>query len=143
MTWGATLSPAATQFFAGDGSALNTAKYANTSAGPFTSPFVAGNVIGFATPNGTGITGGAIRIGGVIATENFSLTTTSNTINNLNDGVVDISVSDGKTVDFASQPFTASSTAGYTKSGGGAVTLQGGTYGGGFTLNAGTVVARG
>ena len=44
--------------------------------------------------------------------------------------------------DFGSQSFTSSATAGYTKSGAGVLALSGNTFSGGFTLNAGTVIAR-
>src|SRR4051812_13718007 len=66
------LAPQADQFFAGDGSALTASKWAATSAGPFTSAFTAGNVANFATANGTG-TGASITVGGINATENFTL----------------------------------------------------------------------
>jgi autotransporter-associated beta strand protein len=133
---------AADQFFAGDGSALNASRWGATAAGPFTSGFTAGSVANFATPNGTG-TGASITVGGFNATENFTLTTTSGTISNQSNGVVPINVSAGKTLDFGAQPFTLSSTAGYVKNGAGVLALAGNTYGGGFTLNAGTVIARG
>jgi autotransporter-associated beta strand protein len=133
---------AADQFFAGDGSALTASKWGTVAAGPFTSAFTNGNVANFATANGTG-TGGSITVGGINAAENFTLTSSSGTISNLSNGVVPISVSSGKTLDFAGQPFTSSSTAGYTKNGAGVLALAGGTYGGGFTLGAGTVIARG
>lgn len=133
---------AADQFFAGDGSALNASKWSATAAGPFNSPFTSGSVANFATPNGTG-TGATITVGGFNATENFTLTSTGGTIGNQSNGVVPISVAAGKTLDFGTQNFTTSVTAGYTKSGAGVLALTGGTYGGGFTLSAGTVIARG
>src|SRR5204863_2194947 len=63
-------SPLATQFFACDGTALSSAKWAATAAGPFTSPFTNGNVANFAIPHVTG-TGGGITVGGINASENF------------------------------------------------------------------------
>ena len=133
---------AADQFFAGDGSALNASKWGATAAGPFTSAFTAGSVANFATPNGTG-TGASVTVGGFNATENFTLTSSGGTISNQSNGVVPLSVSAGKTLDFGAQVFTSSSNAGYVKNGTGVLALAGGTYGGGFTLNAGTVIARG
>src|SRR5215212_4028570 len=128
---------AADQFFAGDGSALNASKWGATAAGPFTSAFTAGSVANFATPNGTGV-GASFFVGGFTATENFTLTAAGGTISNQSNGVVPFSVSAGKTLDFGTQVFSSSVTAGYTKNGAGALALAGNTYGGGFTLNAGT-----
>jgi autotransporter-associated beta strand protein len=133
---------AADQFFAGDGSALNTPRWGATAAGPFTSAFTAGSVANFATPNGTG-TGASVTVGGFNATENFTLTAANGTISNQGNGVVPFNVSAGRTLDFGAQGFTSSAAAGYVKNGAGVLALAGGTYGGGFTLNAGTVIARG
>ncbi len=130
---------AADQFFAGDGSALNASKWGATAAGPFTSPFTSGSIANFATPNGTG-TGASVTVGGFNATENFTLTSAGGTISNQSNGVL---ASAGKTLDFGTQVFTSSANAGYVKNGAGVLALAGNTYGGGFTLNAGTVIARG
>ena len=136
------VSAAIDQFFAGDGSALNANKYANSAAGPFTDAFVSGNIINFGTPNGTG-TGASVTVGGFNAIENFTLTSVNGTISNASNGVVPITVASGKLLDFSTQGFTGSSTAGYIKNGAGVLAFSGGTYGGGFTLNNGTVIARG
>jgi autotransporter-associated beta strand protein len=77
------------------------------------------------------------------ATENFTLTAAGGTISNQGNGVVPVNVSAGKTLDFGTQVFTSASAAGYAKNGAGVLALAGGTFGGGFTLNAGTVIARG
>lgn len=133
-----------TQYFAGDGSALSSSKYtaANGSpTGPFASAFVTNNIIGFGVANGTG-TGANVSVGGFSALENFTLAA-GGTITNASSGVVPIAVSAGKTLDFGSQAFTAAGGAGYIKNGDGVVALAGAAYGGGFTLNAGTVIVRG
>ncbi|HEX8187340.1 MAG TPA: Calx-beta domain-containing protein, partial [Pyrinomonadaceae bacterium] len=111
-------------------------------AGPFTGAFTAGGVANFARPNGTGV-GASITVGGFNATENFTLTAAGGTISNQSNGVVPVNVSAGKTLDFGAQSFTSSAAAGYVKNGAGVLALAGGTYGGGFTLNAGAVIARG
>ncbi|HEY0172656.1 MAG TPA: Calx-beta domain-containing protein [Pyrinomonadaceae bacterium] len=133
---------AADQFFAGDGSALNASRWGATAAGPFTGAFTSGGVANFAAPNGTG-TGASITVGGVNATENFTLTAAGGTVSNQGNGVVPVGVSAGKTLDFGAQVFTSSAAAGYVKNGAGVLAFAGGTYGGGFTLNSGTVIARG
>ncbi|HEX8149748.1 MAG TPA: Calx-beta domain-containing protein [Pyrinomonadaceae bacterium] len=133
---------AADQFFAGDGSLLNAQKWGATAAGPFADAFTAGSVANFAKPNGTGM-GASITVGGINATENFTLTSFGGTISNQGNGVIPVNVSAGKTLDFGAQFFTSSATAGYVKNGAGVLALAGNTYGGGFTLNAGAVIARG
>ncbi len=133
---------AADQFFAGDGSALNAPRWGATAAGPFASTFTSGSVANFAAPNGTGA-GASITVGGISATESFTLTAAGGTLSNQGNGVVPIGVSAGKTLDFGAQVFSSSSTAGYVKNGAGVLALAGNTYGGGFTLNSGTVIARG
>lgn len=130
------------QFFAGNGTALNSANWGSSAVGPFASTFVSGNIANFSTVNGTG-TGASITVSGFNATENFSLTSVSGTISNLSAGVIPITVSPGKTLDFVGQSFTSSASAGYIKNGAGVLALNGNTYGGGFTLNEGTVIARG
>jgi autotransporter-associated beta strand protein len=132
---------AADQFFAGDGSAFNSSKW-GIDGGPYTSAFTSGNVANFNVANGTG-TGASVTVGGILATENFTLTGIGGTISNASDGVVGINVSSGKILDFSTQGFTGSVTAGYTKNGDGVLALAGATYGAGFTLNAGTVILRG
>ena len=131
----------ADQFFAGDGTALNTAKWAATAAGPFTSAFTAGNVANFAVVNGTG-TGATITFGGIVATENFTITTVGGTIGT-GGTVATVSVATGKTLDFNSNSFSTAAGTGFIKSGDGVLALGGGTYLGGFTMNAGALIARG
>lgn len=133
---------AADQFFACDGTTLSGSKWAPTNSGPFTDSFSAGNNANFAKVNGTG-TGASITVAGINAIESFTLTSPSGTIANLSNGNVPINVATGKTLDFGTQPFTSSTTAGYNFSGPGALALSGGTYQGGFTINSGTLVARG
>ncbi|MEP7075596.1 MAG: Calx-beta domain-containing protein [Acidobacteriota bacterium] len=139
---GADLLLTADQFFAGDGSPLTNPKWASTGAGPFIDAFVSGNNVNFAKVNGTG-TGGSITLAAINALENFTITSVSGTISNVGNGVVPINVSAGKTLDFSTQAFTSSATAGYNFTGPGVVALAGGTYQGGFTINSGTIVARG
>ena len=140
----ANAAQAAEQYFAGDGSLFTASKYSTSPTGPFTSAFTSGNVIGFGVANGTG-TGGTVTVGGFDALQSFTLTAVTGTISNVNNGVVNISVAAGMTLDFSTESFTTSATAGYTYSGNttGVLALAGGAYGGGFTLNSGTVILRG
>src|SRR5947208_7425600 len=138
---GVRFAGAVDQFFACNGTSFNAAKWASTSAGPFTSNFVTGNSANFAVVNGDG-QGASIIWGGAHATEDFTLASVSGTISNVSNSVVTIAVDAGKTLDFSTQAFTSSATAGYIKTGDGVVSFVGNTYGGGFTLTAGTVVLR-
>jgi autotransporter-associated beta strand protein len=135
------------QTFAADGSAISASKWSNPSSTSCdvvnqANAFTSGNVAYFCTPAGTG-TGGILTVAGITATENFNLSSPSGSISNVNNGVINIEVASGKTIDFSTQPFSTQTTAGYIKNGGGALAFAGGVYGGGFTLNAGTVIARG
>ena len=132
----------ADQYFSGDGSALTASSWGASAAGPFTNAFTSGNIVDFAIANGTG-TGGSITVGGINATENFTLTSPTGTISNLSNGVITISVATGKTLDLSTENLSSSATAGYVKSGNGVLATAGNTYSGGFTLNAGTVIVRG
>ena len=78
MSFAVVAIQAADQFFAGDGSALSTAKW-GPDGGPFTSSFVSGNVANFNIVNGTG-TGGTISVGGIHVLQNFTITAVGGTI---------------------------------------------------------------
>jgi len=118
--------------------------WSTNPAGPYTSALntTGGAIINFGNTT-TAITGATITVAGINATANATVTTAAGTISNLSNGVVPISVASGITMNFGSQAFTTSATAGYIKNGAGTLTLAGGTYAGGFTLNAGTVAVGG
>jgi hypothetical protein len=84
-----------------------------------------------------------ITIGGIVANENLTVTAG----NHLNTGNVPVSfyVASGKLLDFGTQGLitTAGTTHGIIKDGDGALAITGNLYLGGFTLNAGTVTAKG
>ncbi len=148
---GAATANATTQFasqtFASDGSALSASKWSGISGTPCdvsgqSNAFTAGSIAYFCTPAGTG-TGASITVAGLTATENFTLTSVSGTISNVNSGVVIVDVASGKTLDLSTQGLTSSSTAGYIKNNAGVFATAGNSFQGGFTLNAGTIIARG
>ena len=131
-----------TQNYFGIGGALSGSVWSTNPAGPYTSALntAGGAVINFG--NAANFTGGDITVAGINATASASLTSSSGIISNQGNGVITINVATGATLDFGSQSFTSSGTAGYIKTGDGVLALMGGTYGGGFTLNAGTVILR-
>ncbi|MBA4187687.1 MAG: hypothetical protein C0467_06665 [Planctomycetaceae bacterium] len=128
-------------YFSGDSAASlsDLTSWSITPGGPYDTSFASGSLATFSVVDGFGI-GGSITVGGISATENFTLSSPTGTISNDADGVVTIHVAVSKTLDFSTQTFTSAATAGYIKTGDGILALSGGSYGGGFTLSAGTVV---
>lgn len=134
---------AQTNNYFGTTGSLNGNAWNIAPGGPYTSPLntTGGAIINFG--NVATFNGGTITVAGINATANATLGTASGTISNQGNGIVTINVDSGATLDFKSQNITGSGTAGYIKNGGGVLALNGNTYGGGFTLNTGTVVMRG
>jgi autotransporter-associated beta strand protein len=132
---------AADQFFAGDGSALTASKW-GPSGGPYTNAFTAGNVANFSVVNSTASGAGGITVGGLVATENFTYSSPSGTL--ATGGMVaSVTVAAGKTLDLSTLSISTAAGTGFIKNGDGAFATAGGTYAGGFTLNAGTIILRG
>lgn len=137
---------AQTQNYFGTTGTLTDPVWSIAPAGPYTSVLASdagGSVINFGNTT-TAITGASITVAGINATANATFTTTvDGTITNQANGIIPIDVASGITLNFAGQAFTSSASAGYIKNGDGTVALAGGAYGGGFTLNAGTVAVNG
>jgi len=117
--------------------------WSTNAGGPYTSVFNAtgGGIANF--QNTGSMNGGSITVAGISATASVVLSSPSGTISNLSNGIITIDVGSGATLDFSGQSFTSSATAGYIKNGSGVLAMGGNTYGGGFTLNAGTMIVRG
>ena len=133
---------AADQYFQGTGQALNSSNW-GPDGGPYTSAFTSGNVAHFNVANGTGSGSISITVSSIIATENFTNSSTSGTLAT-GGTVAAIDVSAGKLLNFggSSAVSTAAGT-GVTKNGSGALSFTGSAFAGGFTLNAGTMILRG
>ena len=133
---------AQTNNYFGTTGVLNTAVWSTLPAGPYTSALVTtgGAIINFGNP--ATLMGASITVKGINATSNVTVASAAGTISNFSDGIIPIDVSTGVTLDFASQNFSGSGTGGYIKNGSGVFAFSGNTYGGGFTLNAGTLIAR-
>jgi autotransporter-associated beta strand protein len=133
---------AQTNNFFGTSGALNQAVWSRDSLGPFNENFVTsgGGIANFL--NNANINGGSISVAGINARANINLTSPTGTISNAIP-IVPIFVDSGFTLDMGSQNWSSAANAGYTKNGLGTLALSGGNYGGGFTLNAGTVILRG
>ncbi len=134
---------AADQFFDGSTTnALTTSKWGATNAGPFTSAFTSGNTAVFATVNGTGSGASGITVAGIRAEENFTLSSPTGTLAT-GGTVATVNVFSGKTLDLGSLSLSTAAGTGFNKTGSGVFATAGSTYTGGFTLTAGTIIARG
>ncbi|MBK8464723.1 MAG: hypothetical protein IPL32_02745 [Chloracidobacterium sp.] len=134
-------SPLANQYFASDGSVLSDVRWGTSVAGPFNTAFTAGNTAFFAIANGIAA-GGTISVGGINATENFTITSSGGRIGGTASTINPITVSAGKTFDAGQQLWSNVATVGFSLNGGGVFATSGGPFGGGFVLNNGTLVAR-
>jgi len=137
------------QTFAGNGSTLNSTSWSAASGSSCdpanqTNAFIDGNNMMFCAANGIGVVPTvSMIISGITADENFTLSGTYTVpITNLNNGIATIDVASGKLLDLSTQQFGNSTSAGYIKNGSGVLAFSGGSYTGGFTLNAGTFISR-
>ena len=140
----ATRVDAVTDNYFGTSGTISGSVWSTNPVGPYTSAFntTGGGVMNFGNTV-TAVTGGSLSVAGINATADVSGWTAGGTISNVGNAVIPITVANGVTLDFGSQSFTSSATAGYIFSGPGTLALAGNTYGGGFTLNSGTVIVRG
>ena len=125
----------------------NTSRWNNTSdAAPYTSAWVANSNASFTsgTYNFSGANGsGSVNVGNITlasgVTVNF--TAASGTIATTATRTID--VGSGALLDFNTQAMSTAAGTGFIKNGAGVLATAGGGYSGGFTLNAGTIIARG
>ena len=136
------------------GNWLNTTgtagRWSPSSGGPFGGNFVSGSDASFTT-SGTYtfdrlVTTGSATLGNITTGSNVSIHFTTSSGQSMNFGgaggaVRTLDFGAGSLVDFGSIAIVAGN--GITKNGAGTLALTGGLYSGGFTLNAGSVVARG
>jgi autotransporter-associated beta strand protein len=130
---------------------VGSARWSSGTAGPFTSTwtdysdarFVASGTYMFQRliPTGTA------NLGNVTMVPNTRVAFAQSSGQSINfitgtGGVATFNVGDGSQIDFGSIITAAGQGNGYVKTGNGTLTLTGGLYSGGFTLNAGNVVAR-
>jgi autotransporter-associated beta strand protein len=126
--------------------AWNASRWNNSTDGPtYSATYTQNNNVNFTSGNysfagmGTTINVGNIN---VASGANVNFTSAANTFAT-NGAVRTITVGAGSTLDFQGQSFSTASGTGFIKAGDGVLALAGNTYNGGFTLNAGTVIARG
>ncbi len=118
----------------------------NACAGYGISGFGTGNIAYFCTASGTGNGSVAISVGGIIVTENYTHSGGSDNTLSTGGAVVTVDVASGKTFVMPFNWLSNTSGTGFIKNGSGTWTMTGSglssNYDGGFTLNAGTVIAR-
>jgi autotransporter-associated beta strand protein len=131
-----------------------SARWASGTSGPFTSNWVSGSNTNFATAgtytfgrlasSGTETLGDITTGTGVFISFNESGTSQGGNLNFGGAGgqVKTLAFGAGSVVDFGSIVIAANNGNGITKNGAGTLVLTGGDYKGGFTLNAGNVLAR-
>jgi autotransporter-associated beta strand protein len=126
--------------------AWNASRWNNsTDAAPYTSTFMANNPVNFTSGNysfaGMGAT---INVGNinVASGANVNFASIGSTFAT-NGAVRTITVASGSTFDFQGQSISTAAGTGLIKSGDGVFGTGAGAFTGGFTLNGGTVIARG
>jgi autotransporter-associated beta strand protein len=126
--------------------AWNASRWNNSSdAAPYTSTFMANNPVNFTSGNysfaGMGAT---INVGNinVASGANVNFASIGSTFAT-NGAVRTITVASGSTFDFQGQSISTAAGTGLIKSGDGVFGTGAGAFTGGFTLNGGTVIARG
>ena len=115
------------------------AKWSLTDGGPFTSNWMSGYMATFNVANST-ITMATISVPAITANEN--VTVTAGGTFQTNGTQIPITVASGKLFNFQGQPISTAAGTGIIKNGAGTLRLNNSNaYTGGFTLNAGMVVA--
>ena len=134
--------PGQTNNYFGTSGVINAAAWSTNPAGPYTSPLLTtgGPVLHFNNP-GTA-TGATIP---AMAGINFGAAITWTGGGTIGEAGINLpmQVLGGIEQDFGpTQSFSTSATAAFTKNGNGSLAMMGNSYSGGFTLNAGTIIAR-
>ena len=123
-----------------------TARWNNTSdTAPYSSTFTVGNNAIFTSGNYTftGM-GSASTVGNITLLDDVNVTFTSiGSTLSTGGNVRTITVGSGSVLDLNGQAAATAAGTGFIKNGAGVYATANGTYQGGFTLNAGTVIARG
>lgn len=123
-----------------------TARWNNSSdTAPYTNTFTVGNNAIFTSGNYTftGM-GSASNVGNITLLDNVNVTFTSTGSSLATGGNVrTITVGSGSVLDLNLQGYSTTAGTGFIKEGAGVFATGSGAFSGGFTLNAGTVIARG
>jgi autotransporter-associated beta strand protein len=125
----------------------NTARWNNSSdAAPYASAWGANNNASFSsgTYNFSGAnSSGAVNVGNITLASGVTVNFTAASGTIATSATRTIDVGSGSLLDFNTQAMSTAAGTGFIKNGAGVLATVGGGYSGGFTLNAGTVIARG
>lgn len=115
-----------------------------TPGGTYNQTWVSGRTAYFAVASST-ITGATTNVAGIVAFENVTVTPSGTlAFGPAGTTVAPVFVASSRTFNFNNQALTTSATAGLIKNGPGIIAMgAGGTFAGGFTLNAGIVTVGG
>lgn len=129
-------------YWGGSGGAWNSAGWSTTNSAPYNTAWTNNSHVVFNVDGTIAAPTSSSNFLSLTCNADVSFTSFTSTIGT-NGTVTTIDVASGKTFDFLTQGFTTSASTGFIKNGSGTLSLNGNTYGAGFTLNTGTVVARG
>lgn len=137
-----TVNVSAQQSWGGGGGLWTSAGWSNSGIAPYDQAYAPGSAVIFNVAGTIGGTSG-ISFTSIATTENVELVNFTTNLMNTTGIVAPINVGAGKTLDLSKQPMSTATGTGIIKNGLGTLAWVGGNFTSGFTLNAGTVVARG
>jgi autotransporter-associated beta strand protein len=115
-----------------------------TDAAPYTSAFTANNAASFAAGTYTFTGGGTGSVGNITLADGASVTfSAASGTWGTGGNVRTLTIGSGSIFDLSTNSMSTTVGTGFIKDGSGVLALGGGTYAGGFTVNAGTVILRG
>lgn len=115
-----------------------------TDAAPYTSAFTANNAASFAAGTYTFTGGGTGSVGNITLADGASVTfSAASGTWGTGGNVRTLTIGSGSIFDLSTNSMSITAGTGFIKDGSGVLALAGGTYAGGFTVNAGTVILRG
>ena len=126
----------------------NSSRWNNSSdASPYTSAWIASNAASFAagtyTFTSAGATGNVIQVGNITLASGATVTFSGAGGTIATSATRTLDIGTGSLLDFGTQSISTAVGTGFIKEGTGVLATAGGAFSGGFTLNAGTVIARG
>jgi autotransporter-associated beta strand protein len=115
-----------------------------TDAAPYTSTFTTNNAASFAAGTYTFTGGGTGSVGNITLADGASVTfSAASGTWGTGGNVRTLTIGSGSIFDLSTNSMSTTVGTGFIKDGSGVLALGGGTYAGGFTVNAGTVILRG
>ena len=125
----------------------NTSRWNHSSdAAPYTSAWVANSNASFTSGTYSfsgGTSSGSVNVGNITLASGVTVNFTAASGTIATSATRTIDVGSGALLDFNAQVMSTAAGTGFIKNGAGVLATVGGGYSGGFTLNAGTIIARG